>query len=201
MRAIPAPAPADREDQLIIWREASVTRARRCRLPEGLRPRAGSPSGIPRAISSPVPLSFIAVQEGLPSGAVSGLTYRECRSWVERLPRTREAKQAQGRIRPRSLGLYRVRPPLPVLLYLADREGRLVGRSADAFAVIEPPIARNAEWHRAMRNRPGWVRALGRLVRAWPFILPYAPAVIAMLVAVPLALVSGRAHLLLWCLC
>jgi nucleoside phosphorylase len=79
-----------------------------------------------------------------------------------------------------------------VLLYLADREGRLVGRSAGAFAAIEPPIARVAEWNSAMRNRPGRVRALGRLVRAWPFILPYAPAVVAMLVAVPLALVSRQ---------
>jgi nucleoside phosphorylase len=91
--------------------------------------------------------------------------------------------------------VYRARPPLPVLLYLADREGRLVGASADAFAVIEPPIARVAEWNKAMRDRPGRVRALGWLVRAWQFILPYAPAVIAMLVAVPLALVSREGAL------
>ncbi|NMO57875.1 hypothetical protein HH310_42775 [Actinoplanes sp. TBRC 11911] len=119
-----------------------------------------------------------------------GLTYRECRTWVDRLPRTREAKQAQGSIRGRGLGVYRARPPLAVLLYLADREGRLVGGSADAFAVIEPPIARLADWNTAMRRLDGRVRWLGRLVRAWQYILPYAPAVIAMLVAVPLALIS-----------
>lgn len=130
----------------------------------------------------------------MPSGAVLGLTRRECRAWVDGLPRTREAKQAQRAIRPRGLGMYRARPPLPLLLYLADRQGRLVGRSAHAFAVIEPPIARNAEWHRAMRNLPGRVRSLDWLARAW-FILPYAPAAFAMLVAVPLALLSREGAL------
>jgi nucleoside phosphorylase len=119
---------------------------------------------------------------------VLGLSYRECRSWVDRLPDTREAKRAQGVIRPRGLGLYRSRPPLPVLLYLADREGRLVGRSADGFAVIEPPIARFTDWKRAMRQRPRKVRALGWLVRAWQYVLPFAPAVIAMLIAIALVL-------------
>lgn len=133
------------------------------------------------------------MQDGLPAGAVSDLTYRECRSWVEHLPRTREAKQAQRVIRPRGLGMYRAKPRLPVLLYLADREGRLVGRSRDAFAVIEPPIARKAEWNRAMRSRPRKVRVLGQLVRAWEYVPPYAPVVAAMLVAVPLALVSRDA--------
>lgn len=92
--------------------------------------------------------------------------------------------------------MYRARPPLSVLLYLADREGRLVGRSANAFAVIEPPIARAAEWSGAMRKLPGRVSALGRLVRAWQFIVPYAPAVIAVLMAIPLFLVSPAAIML-----
>ena len=87
-----------------------------------------------------------------------GLTYRDCRTWVDRLPRTSEAKRARDTIRPRGLGLYRARPPLPILLYLADREGRLVGRSADAFAVIEPPIARSADWKMAMRKLPSPIR-------------------------------------------
>ncbi|MEU4236394.1 hypothetical protein [Actinoplanes sp. NPDC026619] len=98
-----------------------------------------------------------------------------------------------GIIRPRGLGIHRARPRLPVLLCLADREGRLVG-SADAFAVIEPPIARNAEWNRAMRSRAGRVRALGLLVRAWQFVA-FAPAVLAMIMAIPLALVSRAAAL------
>ncbi|MBU2666047.1 hypothetical protein KOI35_21265 [Actinoplanes bogorensis] len=82
-----------------------------------------------------------------------------------------------------------------MLLYLADREGRLIGQSADAFAVIEPPIARKDDWNRAMRAQPGRVRALSLLVRVWPLLLPYGPAFAAMVVAVPIALVSREAAL------
>lgn len=71
----------------------------------------------------------------------------------------------------------------------------MIGRSADAFAVIEPPIARNTEWNRAVRNLPGRVLALDWLVRAWQFIPSFAPAVLAMLVAVPFALVSREGAL------
>ncbi|MEU4564337.1 hypothetical protein AB0F72_38645 [Actinoplanes sp. NPDC023936] len=74
-----------------------------------------------------------------------------------------------------------------MLLFLAAREGRLIG-SADAFAVIEPPIARMSEWNAAMRVLPRDVRAIAWLARAWQFILPVAPVLIAMLVAVPLVL-------------
>ncbi|MFC7532185.1 hypothetical protein [Actinoplanes sp. GCM10030250] len=61
--------------------------------------------------------------------------------------------------------------------------------SADAFAVIEPPIARMAEWNSAMRVLPRNVRAIAWLARAWQFILPLAPAAFAMSVAIPLVLV------------
>lgn len=70
----------------------------------------------------------------------------------------------------------------------------MIGRSADAFAVIEPPIAREAEWIAAMPRR---VRLLGRVVRVWPFLLPYLPAVVALLVAVPVALVWPEGALVL----
>jgi nucleoside phosphorylase len=71
------------------------------------------------------------------------------------------------------------RPPFPLILYLADQEDRLVGGSPDAFAIIEPPIARSSEW---TRLQPARVRRLGRLVRTWQFLMPYAPVLIALIV-------------------
>ncbi|WP_433089924.1 hypothetical protein ACQP1P_08685 [Dactylosporangium sp. CA-052675] len=132
--------------------------------------------------------------------AVRGMTYREFRTLVAGLPRTPEVRQAQGAVRRRALGLYRERPPLPFLLYLADQEGRLVWRSAEAFAIVEPPLARQTEWYRVVRNLPGSTRALGRLVRSWRFIPPFAPAVVGVVAAVPLGLLSpatARAAVLL----
>jgi nucleoside phosphorylase len=82
-------------------------------------------------------------------------------------------------VRPQTLGMRWTRPPFSLILYLADQEDRLVGRSPDAFAIIEPPIARSSEW---AHLQPARVRRLGRLVRTWQFLMPYAPVLIALIV-------------------
>ncbi|MEV6343678.1 hypothetical protein [Actinoplanes sp. NPDC051851] len=77
------------------------------------------------------------------------------------------------------------------MIYLAAGEGRLVGRSADAFVVIEPPIARKTEWARAMKCLPLRVRLLSRVARAWEYFLPWGSLLIAVIIGVPMAL-AGR---------
>ncbi|MGP4018808.1 5'-methylthioadenosine/S-adenosylhomocysteine nucleosidase family protein [Saccharopolyspora sp. 5N708] len=82
-------------------------------------------------------------------------------------------RQSINTIRPReATGLYRSRPPLPLLLYLARREGRLVWRSTDAFAVVDPPS-------RSQLRRPGgrqgtvWTKLLNGY---WDLLVCFGPS-------------------------
>jgi nucleoside phosphorylase len=95
-------------------------------------------------------------------------------------------------IRPYGHGLHRARPPLAVLLYLAGREGRLVRESEDAFAVVEPPVARVTEW----ATGPYADRMLGRVTRWWDHLVFLVTGFVLLLVALPIALVSRSAALL-----
>jgi nucleoside phosphorylase len=90
-------------------------------------------------------------------------------------------------LRPRGVfGILRSRAPLPVILYLAARDGRLVWRGADAFAVLEPP--RNAR----LGGRPG--RLMRQVDRHWDLAMFAAPPTLLLamaLVTVPVGTVWG----------
>ena len=143
--------------------------------------------------------------------ASSLLTYRQCRSIahaVRNAPRgcvatgtwsdgrRGEPGPLRGRtairvIRPPGLGLFRARPPLAALLCLADREGRLVWESAEAFAVIEPPIARAAAWAAG----PNSFRTLAWVTTWWQQLVLLVPCVLIMAAAIPVAFASPIAAL------
>jgi len=102
---------------------------------------------------------------------------------VSGAPHGREATRI---IRPDGLGPFRARPPLPVVLYLAAREGRLVRGPGGAFAVVEPPVARAAEW----AATPIGSSALASLARWWDHLTFVVPPLVVLLVAVPVVLAS-----------
>nr|WP_161556646.1 hypothetical protein [Micromonospora acroterricola] len=70
-----------------------------------------------------------------------------------------------------------------MLLYLAGRESRLVWESVDAFAVVEPPIARAREWSKG----PTAFRRLALVVRWWDLAILGVPPALIMAAAVPVA--------------
>jgi nucleoside phosphorylase len=112
-------------------------------------------------------------------GVADQLTFQECRVAARAVRQTRDGRRATRIIRPFGIGPYRSRPPLPVLLYLASREERLVWRSAEAFAVIEPPLTRRDDWVAGGKS----FRALDLLVRGWSLLILLIPPVIVALVA------------------
>jgi hypothetical protein len=60
---------------------------------------------------------------------------REAARSVRASPYWREARDV---VRPRGTGIHRSRLPLTLLLYTAARDGRLVWRTADEFALLSP---------------------------------------------------------------
>ncbi|MBG0564898.1 5'-methylthioadenosine/S-adenosylhomocysteine nucleosidase family protein [Actinoplanes aureus] len=88
-------------------------------------------------------------------------------------------------MRPPGVGIHRSRPPLGLLLYVAAWDGRLVWRSADEFALIQPPIARGRDWARSAAGRT-W---LGRLDRWWDHLVFGVPPFLLLTASVPAAFV------------
>ncbi|MBO4210227.1 5'-methylthioadenosine/S-adenosylhomocysteine nucleosidase family protein [Micromonospora echinofusca] len=112
-------------------------------------------------------------------------TFAECRTAARAVRRAERGRAAIGVIRPRDVWLFRARPPLAVLLYLAASEGRLIWESTEAFAVIEPPLTQSREWTAGPRAN----RFLGRLDRWWPplcFLVPPGLALILALALIPI---------------
>ena len=93
--------------------------------------------------------------------------------------------QVRDVVRPPGVGIHRSRPPLGLLLYAAARDGRLVWRSADEFAVLEPPIARGSEWSSSDAGRT-W---LGRLDRWWDQLVFGVPPFLLLVLSLPTAFV------------
>jgi nucleoside phosphorylase len=112
------------------------------------------------------------------------LTYAECRAAARAVRQTRDGRRATRVIRPFGPCLHHARPPLPVLLYLASREGRLVWESPQAFAVIEPPVARRLD----RSAGPSSFRRLDLLVRAWDNLIFAGPPVLVLIAAVVVTL-------------
>jgi nucleoside phosphorylase len=93
--------------------------------------------------------------------------------------------QVRDTVRPPGVGIHRSRPPLGLLLYSAARDGRLVWRSADEFALVEPPIARSREWASSDAGRT-W---LGRLDRWWDHLVFGVPPFVLLALSVPASFV------------
>ncbi|MEV0129409.1 hypothetical protein AB0H83_13260 [Dactylosporangium sp. NPDC050688] len=77
-------------------------------------------------------------------------------------------------------GIFRSRAPLSVVLYVAGREGRLAWRSANSFAVLEPP----PDW-----PRPAGGRLLRLVDRHWDLLwfgVPPTAALVAAVALIPL---------------
>lgn len=100
------------------------------------------------------------------------------------LRRAERGKAARNTIRPRGIfGLIRSRGPLSIILYAAARDGLLVWRGVDAFAVLDPPHGERYV------GRPGGLAR--HLDRRWEFVLFFGPPtvlLVLMAAMVPLVL-------------
>jgi len=73
---------------------------------------------------------------------VGELSYGDCRELSRQARGSEFGDQALRTVRPRgTLGLFRTRAPLALMLYIADREDRLVRQDMTAFILIEEPVA------------------------------------------------------------
>ncbi|WP_124822575.1 5'-methylthioadenosine/S-adenosylhomocysteine nucleosidase family protein [Micromonospora ureilytica] len=93
--------------------------------------------------------------------------------------------QVRDAVRPPGVGIHRSRPPLGLLLYGAARDGCLVWRSTDEFALLEPPVARGREWASSHAGRT-WS---GRLDRWWDHLMFGVPPFLLLIVSAPTSLV------------
>jgi len=85
------------------------------------------------------------------------------------------------------LGLVRARGPLPILLWTAAREGRLVRQWDGGFALLEPPLA-DRGWRPPRGITPVWLRVADR---QWDTLVFTGPPAVALAGAV--ALIPFRA--------
>lgn len=121
--------------------------------------------------------------------AMAMVTYRECRAAARSVRLAEFGRTARRAARPVSvLGVVRGRGPIPVLLYVAGREGRLVWRSADEFAVLEPPIEQRSGLL-AGDTRLSLVRIVDR---GWEQLIMFVPPVLSLLLALLLVLVAPK---------
>jgi nucleoside phosphorylase len=96
--------------------------------------------------------------------------------------------EATATLRPRGvLGLARDRAPLPVLLWIAARDGLVAEQDNGGYAVLQRPFSDRAP------NGGGYVlRALRRLDRQWSLAVFCGPALIGLLAAVAAASLAAR---------
>ncbi|MFC4145114.1 hypothetical protein ACFO0M_02490 [Micromonospora mangrovi] len=109
-------------------------------------------------------------------------SWAQCRTAARSVWSTEYAREAIDLVRPRGpLGIIRSRGPLPLMLYVAARDGRLVWNGPESLAILQPPgdIALPAV---------GGLRlgVLRRLARAWDITLFAVPPAL-MLVGAALA--------------
>jgi nucleoside phosphorylase len=113
------------------------------------------------------------------------LDLRACREAARSVRASPYWRQVRDVVRPREVSIHRSRPPLALMLYAAARDGRLVWRAADEFAVLEPPIARMRDWARGDAGRT-W---LARLDRWWEMLVWLGTPLLLIVLAVPTAFI------------
>ncbi|GAA2477972.1 5'-methylthioadenosine/S-adenosylhomocysteine nucleosidase family protein [Winogradskya humida] len=103
-----------------------------------------------------------------------------CRAAARSVRDTEFGREAEAVVRPRStLGVFRTRGPLSLLIYVAARDGRLVWRGPGSFALLQPPADA-----RRRSPSPGLRQAvLRRVVRSWDLFLFCAPIAVLFAVA------------------
>jgi len=121
------------------------------------------------------------------------LSFREARTLARLVRRAELGREAVATVRPRRVvGLVRSRAPLPVVLYVADREGRLVRRGQEELALLEPPLV--PSWRPAAGP---WLRLLRLVDRRWDQLWMFGPPALALLAAAavlpfrPLWIIAG----------
>lgn len=99
---------------------------------------------------------------------------------VARMVRAAElGGEATATVRPRGVvGLARSRAPLPIVLYVADREGRLLRPDGKGVILLEPPSMPPWRVSHGMR-----MRLLGFVDRRWDFLCMFGPPALALLMA------------------
>ena len=118
------------------------------------------------------------------------ISYRQCREMAAAVRGADEGRSAYNYIRPRGVsGLLRSRGPLPVILYLAAAESRLVWRDSTSFAVLQPP--------KGMDQKGGGfkIRMLRFVNHHWDALLYILPPFTMMLLSLLLALSLGGMRL------
>ncbi len=94
-------------------------------------------------------------------------------------------------IRPASvLGIVRARAPLPLLLYLAARDGLVLEQDNGGFAVLQRPSVVPPLW-----SGGRWLRLLRWLDRRFDFVVFAGPPLLALAGAVPAAVVAPLRYL------
>jgi hypothetical protein len=102
---------------------------------------------------------------------------REAATAVRRAERCRDVADV---VRPRGIfGVLRSRAPVAIILYVAARDGRLVWRSPEAFAVLESPHGSR------LTGRPG-MSLLRLLDKHWDVVLFLFPPAVLLTFALPL---------------
>ena len=117
------------------------------------------------------------------------VSYAQCRAAARAVRRAELGREARRVVRPPSvLGVIRDRAPLPIVLYVAARQQRLVWRNGSSFALLErPPALRRA------RPGPLGVRLLAAVDRRWPLLIFAVPPALLLVAAVVVGLWVDRA--------
>lgn len=140
------------------------------------------------SVAKPVQLEDDVINDdSVPPGRSALPSYAECREAARSIRRAEFGRDTVNTVRPRGVtGLFRSRAPLPILLYVASREGRLVWRSADSLALLQPPGD-------LPRAAPGGVRLwlLRQVNRRWEMLLFAGPPVVLLLIVLGLIAIRG----------
>jgi nucleoside phosphorylase len=106
------------------------------------------------------------------------LTWAECRVAARSIREAEFGPEAVGEVRPRGVfGVLRARGPLSLLLYAAAREDRLVWRSPESLALLQPP----GDKPRPAPDLRGTLAQ--KLVRGWEGWVILVPPVLALAIA------------------
>lgn len=127
-------------------------------------------------------------------------SFRECRTAAAAVGAQRRGRRAIKALRGRAVsGVHAEHAPLPLLLWLASRQGRLATAPGGSFALLRPPARTTDERHarfdataddrRSPTRRAGrWLAA--KLARHWQHVAGYGPVIGLLLVAAALALTT-----------
>src|SRR5262245_57786170 len=105
------------------------------------------------------------------------VTFAEAFALARRVGSTEYRRSVVSTVRPRGvLGIARERAPLPIMLYVADREGRLIRPDAEGLILLEPP------------SLPPWripaglgLRLLRVVDRRWDLLCMFCPPALVLL--------------------